>query len=144
MVARWNATVAPGDTVFHLGDFAVGHRDPGALLAQLHGEKHLLTGNNDPPAVVGLPGWASVQPYLELVVDATPVVLCHYALRTWRDMARGARNLHGHSHGRLAPLSRQHDVGVDVRAFRPGHPGGTADAPRTDCARQEQATSSPP
>jgi calcineurin-like phosphoesterase family protein len=34
-------------------------------------------------------------------------------------MDRGALNLHGHSHGRLAPLPRQVDVGVDVFEFRP-------------------------
>jgi calcineurin-like phosphoesterase family protein len=34
-------------------------------------------------------------------------------------MSRGALNLHGHSHGRLAPLPRQVDVGVDVFDFRP-------------------------
>ena len=30
-----------------------------------------------------------------------------------------ALNLHGHSHGRLKPLPRQFDVGVDVRGYRP-------------------------
>ena len=25
MVARWNASVKPTDTIFHLGDFALGH-----------------------------------------------------------------------------------------------------------------------
>ena len=34
-------------------------------------------------------------------------------------MGRGALDLHGHSHGRLAPLPRQYDVGVDARGFRP-------------------------
>jgi calcineurin-like phosphoesterase family protein len=34
-------------------------------------------------------------------------------------MGRGALNLHGHSHGRLAPLRRQVDVGVDLWSFRP-------------------------
>ncbi len=46
-------------------------------------------------------------------------MLCHYPLRSWHRMARGAFNLHGHSHGRLAPLPRQVDVGVDVFDFRP-------------------------
>ncbi len=53
------------------------------------------------------------------MLDGTRLVLCHYALRTWRDMGRGAVNLHGHSHGRLAPMTRQYDVGVDARDFRP-------------------------
>ncbi len=119
LVANWNATVAAGDEVFHLGDFAVRHQDPGGLLERLNGTKHLLTGNNDPPSMTGLPGWASVAPYLEVTRDGAALVLCHYALRSWRDMGRGALNLHGHSHGRLKPLSRQFDVGVDARGFLP-------------------------
>lgn len=119
MVERWNAAVQPGDTVWHLGDFAVRHPAPAALLEALHGRKHLLIGNNDPPATTSLPGWESVAPYMELDVDDPPLVLCHYAFRTWRGMGKGALNLHGHSHGRLRPMPRQVDVGVDVWGFRP-------------------------
>lgn len=120
MLAAWQATVGPDDEVWHLGDFAVGRRvDAAGLLAALPGRKHLVTGNNDPAAVTALPGWASVQPYAELVLDGTPLVLCHYAFRTWRDMGRGAWNLHGHSHGRLPRLAHQADVGVDAWSFRP-------------------------
>ena len=120
MVACWQAAVRPGDEVWHLGDFALGRRtDAASLLAALPGRKHLVTGNNDPPAVAALPGWASVQPYAEIVDSGVTLVLCHYAFRTWRDMGRGAWNLHGHSHGRLKPMPRQADVGVDAWAFRP-------------------------
>jgi calcineurin-like phosphoesterase family protein len=28
-------------------------------------------------------------------------------------MGRGALNLHGHSHGKLKPMPKQYDVGVD-------------------------------
>ena len=121
MLARWQETVGPDDEVWHLGDFAVGRRvDAAGLLAALPGRKHLVTGNNDPATVTALPGWTSVQSYAELVLDGTPLVLCHYAFRTWRDMGRGAWNLHGHSHGRLKPLTRQADVGVDAGQVRPG------------------------
>jgi calcineurin-like phosphoesterase family protein len=40
-------------------------------------------------------------------------------LRTWNQIGRGALDLNGHSHGRLAPLPRQVDVGVDLWDFRP-------------------------
>ncbi|TCZ65547.1 metallophosphoesterase family protein [Roseicella aquatilis] len=121
MEARWNEAVGPGDEVWHLGDVAIGPKPPAlaALLARLHGRKHLVTGNNDGPATCALPGWASVQPYAEIVVEGTGLVLCHYAFRSWRNMAKGWLNLHGHSHGRLAPLPRQVDVGVDAWGFRP-------------------------
>jgi calcineurin-like phosphoesterase family protein len=113
--------VGTGDTVFHLGDFAV--RQPAArvagLLALLAGEKHLIRGNNDGGATIGAPGWASVETYAELEEGGVRLVLCHYPLRSWHRMTRGALNLHGHSHGRLAPLPRQVDVGVDPWDFRP-------------------------
>jgi calcineurin-like phosphoesterase family protein len=34
-------------------------------------------------------------------------------------MYKGAYNLHGHSHGQLAAMRRQADVGVDVWEFKP-------------------------
>jgi len=127
MVSRWNEAVGTDDDVWHLGDFVVGPRKGGAaaeaaaaLLARLNGRKHLIIGNNDPPAVAALPGWAGAAHYAELEVDGTGVVLCHYAFRTWRNAGRGWVNLHGHSHGRLRPLlPRQADVGVDAYDFRP-------------------------
>ena len=121
LVEAWNSVVGFGDTVWHLGDFAVRPR-PGRvleLLAQLKGEKHLIAGNNDGPATRGCAGWASVQDYAEIEVDGRRLVLCHYPLRSWNGMSRGAINLHGHSHGQMAPLPRQFDVGVDVQGFRP-------------------------
>ena len=121
MVARWNEAVAPGDEVWHLGDFAVRQSPAriGELLDALLGTKHLIVGNNDGPATAGLTQWASVQQYAELELDGTWLILCHYPLRTWNRIGRGALNLHGHSHGRLAPLPRQVDVGVDCWDYRP-------------------------
>ncbi|MDF1584846.1 metallophosphoesterase family protein [Marinimicrococcus flavescens] len=122
LVCRWNAVVRPEDEVWHLGDFAL-RRTPAAmeaLLARLAGRKHLVAGNNDGPATLALEGWASVQAYAEIELQERSVVLCHYPFRSWNGMRRGALNLHGHTHGRLAPLlPRQIDVGVDVRDFRP-------------------------
>ncbi|MCB8838813.1 metallophosphoesterase family protein [Aurantimonas sp. VKM B-3413] len=120
LIERWNAVVGADDTVFHLGDFARGDGEAKeALLARLNGEKHLVTGNNDDLATIAAKGWASVAAYRELDIDGRRVVLCHYAFRTWNQMGKGAVDLHGHSHGKLKPLPRQYDVGVDVFDFRP-------------------------
>jgi len=121
MLERWNAVVQPEDEVWHLGDFALGLEAAtmATLLDQLHGRKHLVIGNNDGTTTTGLPGWASMQHYAEIAVEGTALVLCHYAFRSWRNMSRGWINLHGHSHGRLKPMPRQADVGVDVWGFRP-------------------------
>ena len=121
MVSRWNERVGPDDEIWHLGDFAVDTNPAriAALLDSLAGIKHLVTGNNDPDEVRALSGWCSVQPYAELRQDDIGLVLCHYPFRRWHKMHRGWLNLHGHSHGRLSRMPRQHDVGVDCRQFRP-------------------------
>ena len=119
MIARWNAVVGADDEVWHLGDVARRPGDVAALLAQLSGTKHLIRGNNDPDATLSAAGWASVHDYRELDQDGRRLVLCHYPFRSWNAQARGAINLHGHSHGRLKPMPRQYDVGVDARDFAP-------------------------
>jgi calcineurin-like phosphoesterase family protein len=121
MVERWNETVGPEDTVWHLGDFAIRQRPTvvADLFTRLNGRKHLVAGNNDPPATRDLEGWESVQSYIEIEADSISLVLCHYPFRSWRGMGKGWVNLHGHSHGRLKPLPRQFDVGVDIWGFRP-------------------------
>ena len=121
MIAHWNSVVSPIDELWHLGDFAV--RQPperiSDLLERLHGHKHLVAGNNDSSAVRESSGWLSVQDYAEVNIDNVRLVLCHYPFRSWRDMAKGAINLHGHSHGRLKRMPRQFDVGVNAWGFRP-------------------------
>jgi calcineurin-like phosphoesterase family protein len=121
LVDRWNEVVGADDEVWHLGDFALGPPPERIreLLVGLKGRKHLIVGNNDELATLEAPGWASLQHYAELTVDGRRLVLCHYPFRTWNDIGSGAIDIHGHSHGRLTPVPRQYDVGVDVWDFRP-------------------------
>lgn len=120
LIRNWNETVRPEDEVWHLGDVVsakAGSCDE--LLARLNGRKHLIVGNNDPETTTGSSGWESVQHYTELRLDGHHLILCHYAFRTWNQTGKKSINLHGHSHGRLKPLPRQFDVGVDARNLRP-------------------------
>jgi calcineurin-like phosphoesterase family protein len=117
MIERWNAVVGRDDEVWHLGDFARTAAQAAEILPRLKGRKHLILGNNDPQPQPE--GWDSIAEYAELKLDGVDLVLCHYPFRRWKGMDRGSVNLHGHSHGRLKPLPRQFDVGVDVRGFRP-------------------------
>jgi calcineurin-like phosphoesterase family protein len=119
LIENWNSVVGAEDEVWHLGDVARKAADVPALLGRLNGRKHLLRGNNDPDATLAAEGWASVGDYRELELDGRRLVLCHYPFRSWNGQHRGAINLHGHSHGRLKPMPRQFDVGVDVQAFAP-------------------------
>jgi calcineurin-like phosphoesterase family protein len=92
MIARWNEAVRADDEVWHLGDQSATRMPE--LLEALAGRKHLIIGNNDGAATVGLAAWTSVQHYAELEVNGAFLVLCHYSLRSWNRMTRGALNLH--------------------------------------------------
>lgn len=121
MIERWNAVVTPDDIVWYLGDFSL-HKNPDHtawLLAILQGRKYLIAGNNDPANIRDLQGWTEVAEYRELELDGCFLVLCHYPLRSWNKQHRKSWQLHGHSHGRLKPLTRQVDVGVDCWDFAP-------------------------
>jgi calcineurin-like phosphoesterase family protein len=120
LIRNWNLIVGIDDEVWHLGDFMSSRAgDCDTLLDRLHGRKHLIVGNNDLEATTDASGWSSVQHYKELTLDGYHLVLCHYAFRTWNKIGKGSVNLHGHSHGRLKPVPRQFDVGVDARELQP-------------------------
>jgi calcineurin-like phosphoesterase family protein len=120
LIAAWNAMIRPDDEVWHLGDFSSSRAGPVEdLLRRLNGRKHLVIGNNDPEGTVLAKGWASVQHYQEMMIEGQFLILCHYPFRTWNKMGKKSINLHGHSHGRLKPVPRQFDVGVDARHLRP-------------------------
>jgi calcineurin-like phosphoesterase family protein len=119
IMAEWNAVVGRDDVIWHLGDVARRSADVPGLLERLNGTKHLIRGNNDDPGTRNADGWASVQSYAEMTLDGVLLVLCHYPFRSWNGQHRRSINLHGHSHGRLKPMPRQFDVGVDARGFRP-------------------------
>ena len=51
--------------------------------------------------------------------DGLQLVLCHYAMRVWRNSHHGAIHLYGHSHGNLIGDSQSCDVGVDCWRFSP-------------------------
>lgn len=120
MKDSWNSVVAKDDTVIHLGDFA--YRYPAdklpALFASLNGRKHLLRGNHDDKHTLALP-WESCRDIAFTSVDSQLLVLCHYALRTWPKIRKGALALYGHSHGRLPGNVQSCDIGVDVLGFAP-------------------------
>jgi calcineurin-like phosphoesterase family protein len=120
MIECWNAVVGKHDVVWHLGDFA--HRaDPERarkIFHKLNGQKHIVIGNHDRKHTQDLP-WVSQQEMAHITVDETRLHLCHYGLRTWPGIWRGAIHLYGHSHGRLPGNSMSMDIGVDNVGYYP-------------------------
>ncbi|MBO9102174.1 MULTISPECIES: hydrolase [unclassified Rhizobium] len=120
LVENWNGVVGNDDEVWHLGDFMSSRGgDCDQILEKLNGRKRLIIGNNDPESVLSASRWTDTLHYAEIEVDGQLLVLCHFPFRTWNKVGKKSINLHGHSHGRLQPLPRQYDVGVDAQGFHP-------------------------
>jgi hypothetical protein len=106
--------------VYHVGDFAFADHDP--YLRRLNGEKHLVPGNHDHRnRIKRAPLWHTVEDkltHIEVMGDIQ-VVLCHYAMRVWRNAHHGALHFYDHSHGNLPGDAQSLDVGVDCWDFAP-------------------------
>lgn len=121
VLKSWREVVRDGDTTIVVGDFAHRVADAKELrrfFLALPGKKVLVSGNHDAEATIGLP-WESIHDILNVSIDSQRAVLCHYAMRSWEGIRKGALNFYGHHHGRLPGNSQSCDVGVDVHGFVP-------------------------
>jgi len=125
LIANYNAVVKPGDLVYHLGDCGFTTEDAmDAILSRLGGEKHLILGNHDKliRKSAKLQGhFVRCVEYMEISVDKTRFVLCHYPMVIWNRLAHGSIMVHGHCHGNLRyPFQgRILDAGVDPQGYFP-------------------------
>lgn len=124
LIANWNSVVSDKDTIYHVGDFAMGFRGKSikSIFHRLNGHKHLIKGNHDyeNPAVLELP-WESVEDIKIVSVGKIKLFLCHYAMRTWKHSYKDhSWQLHGHSHAELEETGDlSFDVGVDAWNYTP-------------------------
>lgn len=125
LIDRWNSKVGYNDTVYVLGDFALGGyartEDVVSVLKDLNGEIKLVLGNHDSKKV-----WHHVQlrsdmkhvevlgHYAEITIEKQKIILSHFPFAVWNGMHWGAWHLHGHSHGSYKGEGKMMDVGVDT------------------------------
>ena len=134
-IERWNASVKPGDLVYHLGDLAFVNRveDLKEYIDQLNGQIIWVTGNHDHLArkvpakalMNTIPKLAKIVSYEEITVTDDEIeeghkqriIMCHYPLLSWNRKAYGAWHLFGHVHGTLGVGHHLAavDVGIDRR-----------------------------
>jgi len=143
LVQGWNDTVGADDTVWVLGDVALGKiSETLTMIAELNGRKLLLAGNHD-RCWAGhgrrAEGWteryldagfAEVhQGQMKLPLADKKVLACHFPYRgdshdrdrytEHRPVDKGDWLLHGHVHERWRQWGRMINVGVDVWGYRP-------------------------
>lgn len=117
----WNETVAPLDTVYHLGDFAMGSR---AMLAptraRLNGRLVLIRGNHDRGAKTMLEaGFDEVHEELVVELEGKKLYLAHIPVPDPRKWQGAQYHLCGHVHTLWTRRQNIVNVGVDVWGYRP-------------------------
>lgn len=130
LIRNWNDRIGNNDDVYHLGDlmFRLSRKRAEEVLGQLCGRIHLVRGNHDRGIETYKEHFVWIKDLAEVKVrDADApggvqrIMLCHYAMRVWKNSHHGAFHLYGHSHGSLPddPNARSFDVGVDARGYAP-------------------------
>jgi calcineurin-like phosphoesterase family protein len=119
LISNYNDLVKSKDTVYILGDISLKAKISEKYLSRLNGNKIIIIGNHDVRNIKTLKKKYLCHDLVVLNIEKQIVVLCHYAMRTWDRSHYGSWNLHGHSHGTLAPLKNQWDVGVDNNDYKP-------------------------
>jgi len=118
LIDNHNSVVKSGDTVIHAGDFAFAPKPVVMeIFKKLNGQHIIIKGSHD--------RWLGVAPfqkgnlqyvgkrYEKLFVERIYIVVDHYAGRSWPKSHFNSWQLHAHHHGRLQPVGKQYDVGVD-------------------------------
>ncbi len=143
LIERWNALVQPADTVWVLGDVAMGRiAETLPLVRQLSGRKLLLAGNHDrcwdghgQKAAEWLERYEDAgfdeicQGSIELNVGGHDVLACHFPYRAdsqeldrypeERPIDEGRWLVHGHVHEQWRQHQTMINVGCDAWAWRP-------------------------
>lgn len=128
LVANINAVVGQNDTLIHLGDFSFGgFENVEKFLNRLVCQNiHLVLGNHDTHIKYNRDEiqnrFTSVQQYLEVKINDTYFVMCHYPLQSWHGLSKGVIHLHGHVHLNSANKfgnGKKMDVGVEGNDLKP-------------------------
>ncbi len=143
LVGRWNDVVAPEDTVWVLGDVALGPIEESlATVRRLRGHKLLVAGNHDRcwagrgdrarrwAERYAASGFEAIhQGEVTVDVGGATVTACHFPYRGdsrdhdryvgHRPADRGQWLVHGHVHERWRQWGRMLNVGVDAWDYAP-------------------------
>ena len=130
LITRWNLVVKPTDTVYVLGDLAMGRiEDARACIEQLHGKIILIRGNHDTKA--------RLEMYKELGIEVHDIfylpykgrwfIMCHFPIASEEFIKMVIRdnsevvNLYGHVHHNAEKgyVNGTYHVGVDTNNLMP-------------------------
>ena len=130
LIANWNGVVKPEDTVYVLGDFAMGPAaDVRGLVSRLNGTIKLVRGNHDTPAKLKI--------YQEMGIEIKDIeyltykgrffILCHFPIASEEFMQMVVNdnseviNVYGHVHSNAQKgfYKGTYHIGVDTNNLTP-------------------------
>ena len=124
LIQNLEERLSSGDVLYFLGDLTFSEQKATQFFENLTNqdiEIHFIIGNHDSSNVIKTASeyCASVSPLKDIRIEGQSITLCHYAMRVWNKSHFNAWQLYGHSHGKLQPVGKQYDVGVDNNKFYP-------------------------
>ena len=132
IIENWNSVVRKDDTIFHLGDFAMGDTTEwNRILERLNGNIYLILGNHDLKTIrKGINGFKHIAMQMMICYKGQKIYLNHFPFLRYSGADRNTWQLFGHVHtnyiNNLKDSSRlqmlmptQYDVGVDNNNFTP-------------------------
>jgi len=116
IINNHNSVVGSSDIVIHAGDFCWCNTVKDAhkqYISKLNGNHIFLRGSHDK--------WMNYtfNDMFTKTIEGAHIVVCHYAMRVWPRSHYNSWQLFGHSHGKLTPVGKQMDIGVDTNNFYP-------------------------
>ena len=122
IISNFYSIVKPGANVYFLGDFSFDRVITEDFFTRLpkNIHFHFIHGNHDKKTKNIVEHFVdSYLPLKDIKIGECKITLCHYAMRVWNCSHFNSWQLFGHSHGTIAPLGKQCDVGVDNWNFCP-------------------------
>ena len=123
LITNWNSKVKDGDIVYHLGDFGGG--DLREVFDRLNGKLYYIPSQeytHERAVTAYRHCFAQVSPLMNISVKkayGVSITLCHYCMRKWPKEHYNHWHIFGHSHGKLEPIGKSHDAGVDNNDYYP-------------------------
>lgn len=139
LIRRWNETIKPEDTVYHLGDFSLSIKPVKEYVRRLNGQKILIAGNHDKCHQFQKNNTRYKDEYKRLgFYDVYDYDVTHFSENLTADLSHfpyengddvryiklfprddGRWLLHGHVHNKWRVKDKMINVGVDVWDFYP-------------------------
>ena len=117
IISNCNSVVTPKDILHMIGDFS--WKDPTNYLRRINCPVILIAGGHDYRWRNKFDSFRQVFDSRTIEVQGQTIVLSHFCYRVWNKSHYNSWHLYGHNHGKLEPIGKSWDVGIDANNWGP-------------------------